>query len=115
MNSRSSQNSEIKDFLQSPQLRHSEISKPRCGVSQGAHVKKLQDGPFPAIGFAPNDGQGRRTLHGECKEDHKGCCGTGTQIVTQGFLQVEGARGWVGAIDCAKCAHDHFSGEDGGE
>jgi len=62
------------------QPRKNLVDRERRDVRDDGHVYKLDDGPLPAVGLAPHNGQGGRALHGKCKEHQQRHSPRGSQL-----------------------------------
>ena len=84
-------------------------------VGEDAHVGELDDGPFPASGFAADDGEGGHALHGEGEEDQEGDGSAGGEVLLEGFLQTDVFFVAFHAVDGAEGTDDDFAGGEGSD
>ena len=86
---------------------------------EGAHVGPLEEGPFPGVGLAADDGDGADALEGEDVEDHQGdgdegrIDGRAVGVALGLEFLGEAAGGGVGFVEVADVVHDgHGADED---
>jgi len=97
-----------------PEAGDEKMGEEGSGVGERGHIGELKRGPFPTVGFALDHGQRGGALEGEGEKHQQGDGAGGTEIVVQGALQGEVARGGIGSIERAERADDHFAREDRG-